>query len=334
MMNARPVYRYVDLSGYGFSGKHAVIDLVREFAGFQVPHFAYEFALLRIQGGILDLEDALVNHWSPIRSDAAIRRFRRVARRLGTVNSWRRPRSWWNSVGWNYDAVYSGRFLALTEAYVRDLVDAEWVTDWPYPLADLPSPELFVRKLGARLRIPRALDFRVSLAAPDDFVGRTRRYLDEVLSSNAARGTTTIVMHNAFEPFEPVRCLKYFDHVRSIVVDRDPRDTFVQQLTYRPMALPVNEFIRRYRRYRELAARATPHPAVLRIRFEDLVRRYDATVGAIRAHLGVSPDQHTAPCEHFDPAVSARNIGLWRTYARRADIEQIAALLAEYCCDE
>ena len=71
----RPL-RYLDLSGYAFTGKHAVIDLVREFAGYTVAHFQFEFNLLRIQGGIRDLETALSDDWSPIRSDAAVRRFR------------------------------------------------------------------------------------------------------------------------------------------------------------------------------------------------------------------------------------------------------------------
>src|SRR4051812_30054845 len=103
-------YRVLDLSGYGFSGKHAMIDFVRELAGYHVEHFQFEFALLRIQGGILDLKTALVDDWSPIRSDAAIRRFRRLVRRLGPRNRLADPSSWFKATGFNYDAHYGGRF--------------------------------------------------------------------------------------------------------------------------------------------------------------------------------------------------------------------------------
>ena len=76
--------------------------LAEEFA--EPAHlFAFEFALFRIQGGILDLETALWSDWSPVRSDAAIRRFRRLIRRVGVQNTIGDPRSWLTAIGWNYD---------------------------------------------------------------------------------------------------------------------------------------------------------------------------------------------------------------------------------------
>ena len=69
-------YRFLDLSGFIVSGKQAYSDLLREFDGFLVPEAEREFELIRIQGGIRDLENALVEDWSPIRADAALRRFR------------------------------------------------------------------------------------------------------------------------------------------------------------------------------------------------------------------------------------------------------------------
>jgi hypothetical protein len=325
-------YKYVDLSGYGFSGKHAVIDLLREFRGYNVPHFAFEFLPLRIQGGILDLEDALVNDWSPIRSDAAIRRFKRLVRRLAAKNSLRHPISLFEAVGWNYDSIYAGRFTELSDRFVQHLVAASWVTDWPYPNGELSGPELFVRKLLFRLGVRTAMDFRVHLSLPDDFVGLAREYLGAVLSSNVPPGTTTIVMHNAFEPFQPQRCLKYFDRVRCIIVDRDPRDTYVQHLKQRSVAIGPLEFVRRFRMFRAAARRFhVEDPAILRIQFEQLIFNYDEIVGRILHHLGEPADAHERPREHFDPAVSRRNVGAWLTYEKPEEIEYIRSELSEYC---
>lgn len=324
--------RFVDLSGYAFTGKHAVIDLMREIDGYHVPHFQFEFALLRIQGGIHDLHHALCEDWSPIRSDAAVRRFRQVVRRLGARNSLTRPASWFEAVGWNYDAHYRGRFFELSDAYVRDLVEASWTAPWPYALADVGGCELFVRKLGQRLRRPRALDFELTLSRPRDFVGRTRDYLEAVLSSDTAPGTRAVVMHNAFEPYAPARSLRFFRSAKAIVVDRDPRDNYVQGQWYAPFASSVRQFIARYRMQRE-ATDYTPHPGILRLRFEDLVLDYDATVGRILAHLGEEPSRHVRPRQHFDPAVSRKNLGLWRTHERPDEIARIAGELGQYCDD-
>lgn len=323
-------YRFVDLSGYAFTGKHAVIDLMREVDGYHVPHFEFEFGLLRIQGGILDLHHALCEDWSPIRSDAAVRRFRRLVRRLGTSGSLSRPSTWFTSVGWNYNDYFAGRFFALSDAYVNDLVTTRWQAPWPYALAEVGAGELFWRKLKSRLRRPHALDFAMVLSRPPHFIERTRQYLQDVLSSNVAPGTKGIVMHNAFEPFTPARAMRFFRQAKAIVVDRDPRDNYAQGQWYAPFASSVDDFIRRYRMQRE-ATDYTPHPDVLRIRFEDLVLDYEPTVARILAHLGEASSALVRAKQHFDPAVSKKNLGIWRTFSKPHEITRIAEALPEFC---
>ena len=322
--------RFVDLSGYAFTGKHAVIDLMREMEGHHVPHFQFEFALLRIQGGVLDLHHALCEDWSPIRSDAAIRRFKRLIRRLGASNSMRRPASWFEAAGWSYETYFGGRFFALSDAYVHDLVQERRDAPWPYALADLGGFELFLRKLRSRLRMPGALDFELTLARPAHFVERTREYLEAVLTSNVSADTTTVVLHNAFEPYTPGKSLKFFRHAKAIVVDRDPRDNYVQGQWYAPFASTPREFVVRYRMQRE-ATDYTPHPDVLRIRFEDLVLEYERTLARILEHLGEPAARHVRPKQHFDPAVSRKNLGIWRAHQPQRDIAEIADALPEYC---
>jgi hypothetical protein len=63
-------FKILDLSGYLFSGKAAVHDLISEFEGFYSPGNRAEFDLLRVKDGVADLENAIHN-WSPIRSDEA-----------------------------------------------------------------------------------------------------------------------------------------------------------------------------------------------------------------------------------------------------------------------
>lgn len=323
-------YVFVDLSGYAFTGKHAVIDLMREIDGYHVPHFQFEFALLRIQGGILDLEHALCHDWSPIRSDAAIRRFKRLVRRLGVSNSITRPHSWFEAVGWNYDDYYGGRFLELSNRYLERIVTASWSAPWPYALADCSDGELFTRKVKKKLHWPGAMDFQYHLARPADFVAATREYLEAVLSSNITASTRAIVMHNAFEPYRPTRSLRFFERAKAIAVDRDPRDTYVQGLWYAPVATGVREFIARHRVQRE-ATDYTPHRDVLRVRFEDLVLDYRRVVARILDHIDEPASHHVRAKQFFDPEKSRRNIGIWQAYEKPDEIRQIEDALPEFC---
>jgi hypothetical protein len=322
--------QFVDLSGYAFTGKHAVIDLMREIEGYHVPHFTFEFALLRVQGGVLDLEHALCEDWSPIRSDAAIRRFKRLIRRIGVKARIARPRTWFEAIGWNYDDHYGHRFFELSHRYLTRLVTTGWRAPWPYPLADLSGGELFVRRLGQKLRWPGAMDFDYCLARPPDFVHATREYLEGVLSSNVEPGTRAIVMHNAFEPYQPARSLKFFGQAKAIVVDRDPRDTYVQGLWYAPVATGISEYITRYRMQRE-ATDYTPHAGVLRIKFEDLIFEYESTLEKILRHLGEDGSRHVRPRQYFDPLVSRRNVGICHAYAKQDEIRRIEIELASHC---
>jgi len=331
----RPIHapmRFLDLSGYAFTGKHAVIDLMREFDGYHVPHFQFEFCLLRIQGGILDLKTALVDDWSPIRSDAAIRRFRRLVRRLGTKNSRMDPRTWFESIGYNYDEYFDHRFFKLSQKYLEELVELSWKSEWPFAMADWSGLELCWNRIKRNLGFKGAYMVEVCVAPPGNFIPATRRYLRDLLSSSAAPGTSTIVMHNAFEPFNPYRSLDLFDEAKCIIVDRDPRDNYVAGLWYKPLRVPAVEFVRRYRSHR-MAAKANLKPSgqILRLQYEDLILRYGETLDRILSFLGEDKSVHVRPLRYFDPAVSAKNIGIWKTHADQADIEYIARELAEYC---
>jgi len=101
--NRRESFTFPDLSGFMASGKQAYSELIKEFDGYLVLEGERKFKLIRIQGGIRDLENALVHDWSPIRADSAIRKFRSVVRRLGRKKRWHAPATWFAGASNNYD---------------------------------------------------------------------------------------------------------------------------------------------------------------------------------------------------------------------------------------
>lgn len=332
MNSARERFQFLDLSGYGFSGKHAMIDLIREVDGYHVEDFKFEFVLFRIQGGLLDLRTALVDDWSPIRSSAAISRFKKVIKRVGTKNSYLDPRTWMTAVGFNYDRHYAGRFLKISESYVQKLIEFSWTAPWPYAAVDWSGGEMFLRKLGAKLHIRGAYASEQFFSCPADFDEITRDYVAEMLSVNVSDQFRTIVMHNGFEPFNPYRSLHFFDAVKCIIVDRDPRDNYVAGLWYVPTRLPVDLFIKRYRAYRQTAEHYNKHsPQVMRVRFEDLVLNYETVVPDVFRFLGVDLSMHARPKQYFDPEISRKNIGIWRKHPDQDAVARIGKELASYC---
>jgi hypothetical protein len=146
-------------------------------------------------------------------------------------------------MGWNYDEHYAGRFLELSKQYIEWLVDFSWMAPWPFAAAESSGRGAFLEEAEEETGIqglacdPALLQ---SAQAYDDLI---RDYLAELLSGNGGEGVRTIVMHNAFEPFNPDRSLHFLDSAKWMIVDRDPRDNYVAGSWARSTRLPVDQFI-------------------------------------------------------------------------------------------
>ncbi|HLD98924.1 MAG TPA: sulfotransferase [Bdellovibrionota bacterium] len=322
---------FLDLSGFLFSGKHAVIELVREFEGYQVPHFEFEFCLIRVQDGIMDLDNAINGDWSPIRCPAAFRRFERLVRILG-----RKPTRF--KLGYDYDGQFKGQFSCLAQKYMAGLVDLEWDAFWPFAWNDYSGWELFSNKVRQKLGLRGAFESKLYLASGEDFLFKTQSFLEKLFSSIASEDTRAFVLHNAIEPFNPAKGLGYFKHAKSIIVDRDPRDNYVASVThsarYRKItaAHSVESFIKRYRLLRKKSSvAAVADDRVLRLRYEDLIFAYEATIQRILHFLGEKPSIHIRKKTHFKPEESSRFVGIFKQFERQSEIERIGRELPEYC---
>lgn len=318
------------------SGKTAYSDLLREVKGFQVPDPEFEFELIRIQGGIRDLETALVEDWSAIRADAAIRRFRRVVKRMGATHKRADPRTWFEAGGWSWDDHFGGRFTSLSEKFLNKLIASSWRTNWPYPVVELSSYELFLshasRKLRKLFRRNSTTDFDISLAYSENFLEFVNEYLSELLVVDLPDEITTIVTHNAFEPFNPSRALRYLKNSKCIIVDRDPRDSYVAMAPHKHLALSVEDFILRFKAYRKAAEyHVDATGKVLRLRYEDLIFNYEDTVSCVLNFLEVAPADHADPLKYFNPDKSLRNVKIWKRNNNQADISLIKDALAAWC---
>ena len=129
----------LDLSGFSFSGKSALSDLLREVKGIQVPSSEVEFDLIRTSGGIMSLHNDLVDCWSPVRSSESIRRFKRLVKVFSGsgkgCDKLFKP-------GFNYDLQYPG-FSEMASEYLNSLVEAQWTGEWPYAYENIGGFEVF-----------------------------------------------------------------------------------------------------------------------------------------------------------------------------------------------
>ena len=109
------------------------------------------------------------------------------------------------------------------------------------------------------------------------------------------------------------RYLNYIRDLKVIIVDRDPRDVYIQAMRDGDHVLPHDPllFAKQYRDMRRTIDDEIKDPRILRIHFEDLIYRYDFTTKQINEFLGISEEKHKDLRKHFNPDISIRNTQLW-----------------------
>jgi len=333
-------YKVIDLSGYMFSGSTAVCLLLSEIDKICVPPFDLEFNLLRLQDGIMDLEKALVEDWSIIRANSAIRRFKKLVKKLdGTYSKF--PYKLFNFHSDYYQTRFHYKFSELSQEYVNNLITISWQSEWPYPLYAMCEFEAFGRKIKRRLwDQEKAFENEFNLVDGANFYKYTKEYLIKLLGSydGVEPDTTTLVTNNAFEPFNAKRGLGYFDHAKCIIVRRDPRDMYVTGERHSKLyskishGQKVENFIKRFE-MQERNTDKTPNKDIMFLQYEDLILNYDTTIKRIFDFLEVDESLHIRKREFLKPEESKNYIGIYKAFKNQNEIRLIEEKLKDYCLD-
>ncbi len=333
-------YKYIDLSGYSFTGKSAYNHLFSEFEGYHTHPYNFEFDILRTQNGIVDLYISLVDEWSPVRSSEAIRNFKKIIQAYGG-NKTLLDRL--TTHGRHYDSKFLN-FSIISEQYIDSLVNSSWQGQWPYAFEKIPKFQLFIYKVLFNIGYQAIFEEEVYLSAPtdNDFKLKTKKYLNEILSSRVASNISTIVMNNVFEPFNPSKSMQFFHNAKSIIIDRDPRDIYLSAWDYTnhngskgwksTLGSDVESFVQRFKLYRDKINHSNDNN-ILRITFEDLVFQYEQTLSTIFDFIEEDKSIHIDKKKFFDPDISKKGIGMWKNTDRKKEIDYIHNSLKEYCKD-
>lgn len=340
--------RFIDVSGIGSSGKSAVTDLLREFDSLYVPHFQFEFDLIRAPGGLLDLRHAVKDDWSPVRSHAALNRFRRLVRTLGTD-----PKPWQigqllNSGSQRYSRPFGPAYFDVWDDFCEALVALRYRAEWPFDDFEIPGTWRLTKRLLKRFGLRAQFLHDVTVIDGSDFDALARKALTRLYAPLLAPGQAVAILNNALEPFNPAPGLDMLGDARQIVVIRDPRDVFAtgqkasgdaklsgmqafdnDGLNKTFLASDdVNAFCLRHRLHWDALPQAND-PRVLRLWFEDLVERPDEAIAQICRFLDLDPALHTAPNTAFKPEVSRKSVGTAKRFPDQQTIAVIADKLAD-----
>ncbi len=342
--------KFLDLSGFGASGKGAVIDLLREFnEKYCLPHYSFEFALLRIKNGLVNLYQDLIENWSPSRSDTAIKQFIKLTTEIAQNPKWFNLLGRVLSTGMRYNHYFNNEFINITRQYTDQLIKCQHIGLSSYPFQNRNKLNNSIRKLIYRFYPDMHFfseEMFFTIYERENFLKITNIYLEKLFKeiiyfNNNAK---TMVLLNACEPYNPKLSLDLLGNAQQIIIDRDPRDLYLSTCFNNWFSKTqglfsgsedIKNYVYRYRTLRERSAVNCPNldSRILMIYFEDLVLDYDKTRCKIYKFLGEDATVHINPKKYFKPEDSMSGVGLWKNTQRKFEIDYIYEHLKEYCRD-
>jgi hypothetical protein len=327
----------LSVGGYALSGGTAVRDLIKEFQEY--CYFETEFRLIKDPYGLLDLENHLIDNWrDQLNSDIAIKDFIWLVENLNRIS---RKIS---KIGMGYSKKISSNFISITEEYINEISQFTYKGNWHLLRFKRGYLTQIIDKFKIKFNIQTLENIYYSKPTQENFTDSTKKYLDKLFSVRCKeKGVSKILLHNAIPTYDPFRAMRYFDNVKMIIVDRDPRDIYVDIINKKITWFlgsefiknrDVNLFIENFKSRRNHFIENSLDRRVLNIKFENLVLDYDKTYHRIKEFLNLSDGKNDYKGTFFNPKNSIHNIGLWKKYEFQDEVNLIFENLKDYCFQE
>lgn len=330
-------FKIITCAGFGYTGSGVINDFLAEFPSIYTGANECEFRFLHDFGGISSLEDSLIHNYHHQNSVAAINQFRKM------VNYYSG-----NFMSKKYNSVLKGQFEEISEQFIRELVSVDFLghleiiavykpTLWRilhYQI--IPHLKAWISRERVAKYYPKST-VSFSMPSKEYFDQCVKKYLNSIYETiDRDHKYKYLYFDHIVPPVNVNRYFDYFDDLKVIVVDRDPRDLYVQNI-YRKVFDPIipsdiNSFIKLYKSQRSLLHREIENPNVLRVNFEDTIYHYDDFCRKMKIFIGLEDSEHAMPKTRFNPSISIKNTKLWEKYDVPAvEIELIEKELGDYC---
>ena len=331
----------ISVCGYGSTGSSAVLDLLKEVINIKVSDIEMRF--IQDANGLEELCFLMTHGWGSVRSDNCIRRF------IEYTDILARKQGLWN-FGQAIESSFNNKFLLHRDSFIRSIVDSSWRGHNIYHdfYGRGPVEHLVERlkrstgRIGATPEFIRRITHKSEtfFARRDtDFYAEGRKFLRNLFTEAFAdESSTHIILDQGVLPYGLESFSKLFDHLTVIVVDRDPRDVYLDSLSYNafPITEDIGTFISFYESSRAFhkSEDQDVNGSILRISFEDLVFEYQRLVEHIFTFCDIDSSRHVNKRAFFDPEISIKNIRMWQRpefESHLGSIYEIEKRIPQFC---
>lgn len=349
-------HKIITSAGFGNSGSSAATNFFEEFDNVKcIGSSEFECTFIHEPDGLMDLAKALFEGHR-LKVDLAVKRFISLSENLQKDM---------------YKNYFGGNFLKYTYEYIESLGFCKWNGGWHR------ADEITIFSFKDKLRKKAAfLEFNktarkssYSLYEKDswrpNYIQYSTQYFKDFslikeTSKNSFTNITKAYLNRLFDACDPnnnfeyllfdqllppnatEEHFKYFDFIRVVVIDRDPRDLYVgNKVFWGNRFYPSDNcelFCNWFRQTRNCKSILNKYIVYLMI--EDFIFDYDNTASLLYKFTGLSQKMHFNKKNILIPEKSEINTRLWlkynfsdKTFEKQLndDIKYISKQLKEFC---
>ncbi|WP_349763455.1 hypothetical protein [Fusobacterium sp. SYSU M8D902] len=332
--------KIITTTGFYGTGSSAITDLLSEYENIETKG-DFEVRIAHDPYGISDLEYNLIENPNRHNSSNALKKFMEMSER------------YYNPIFLKpYEKYFNNKFKIFVKEYIKSLYEFKYLGRWHYDIIERGNFFIFASRgynkiitiLKKIIGISNDVNYNLlpknelayaTIKNQDIFLERTKKFFDKLFNEINVENKEYIMLDQLIPPSNIARYERYFSNIKSIVVDRDPRDMYLlEKKIFKGNIVPhynINLFCEWYKWTREQYEN-TDKGNSIRIQFEDLIYNYEKTVEIIENYIGLDKKMHTKALTKFDPKISKKNTKLWEKYKEyKEEIKIIEKNLAKYC---
>ncbi|MCT8342227.1 sulfotransferase [Photorhabdus kleinii] len=330
--------KVITCTGYGGTGSSVVSDLLKEFSN--VYSFGnFEFRFLQDPHGLRDLDYGIVQNNNRLTTSYHINNYIKYVDFLSKSNVY------------SYERFFNKKFKEITDEYLRNIIDIEWNGFWHQDIIDEKPFGKFIYYLerfyqkkilgineGSAKIYSKIFNKNMYYSYPrENFYIETRKYLRNLINASNYDSKEYVIFDQLIPPNDTNHYLKYFDDLKVIIIDRDPRDLYLlNKCLWDEKWIPtgnIHNYINWFKILREHQKfEQEDSERIFRLSFEDFIYKYDETVQQVCKFCCIESSKHTNKHKYFDPKISINNTNLKIKYPEyNSEISFIEKELAEFC---
>ena len=323
--------KLVTCTGYGSTGSSVVTDLLAEFRDVN-SYGDFEFRFLQDPHGLRDLEYGLFENNNRLNTDYYIKQFIKYSKFLS------------KSKVYNYEKYFNGGFKILSDEFIdvkwqgywhQDIIDENIFRKFFYYLERTIQKKVLKQRYSGANYYQNTMHYAVPISK-EEFYKKTKIYTDKLINSmNIEKKYNFLALDQLVPPDHNQTYLNYFNDLKIIIVDRDPRDLFLlEKYQYKHKWVPfedIEQFVKWFKLIREHKKSELASKNVLYINFEDFIYDYDSSIDKVIDFIGLDKDKWNEKRKYFNPDISIKNTKKWLSYPNaKKEIEYIEKELKEF----